>query len=178
MITTPNLPSLFAPVLEDKGQKARYGVSYIRNLCAQAGLGFNETSTDEDALAVDGDVKFRAAAVGVQVKCSSQFKIKGKSASWELEDHWFDKWHESSVPVYFVLVIVPSDCLEWLTHSDDGTMHRTAAYWVRVDTMDRPDNGRLSIPKSQRLDVQSFQAWHSDLMSAFTSPGGGFTSET
>ena len=62
-------------------RKARYGVSYIRNLCAQAGLRFGETEQDEDVLAVDCEIKYREANVGVQVKCTSSLKIVGRSAS-------------------------------------------------------------------------------------------------
>ena len=49
--------------LSTNGQRARYGVSYLRNICAQAGVGLNETPADEDVLAVDCDVVFPEGSV-------------------------------------------------------------------------------------------------------------------
>jgi hypothetical protein len=48
-------PGLSVPcaTLPDTGRRARYGVAYLRTICAQAGVGVKETSPDEDVLAVD-----------------------------------------------------------------------------------------------------------------------------
>lgn len=59
------------PILSVSARKARYGVAYLRSVCAQAGVGLSETSADEDVLAIDCDVKFAEGVVGVQVKCTS-----------------------------------------------------------------------------------------------------------
>lgn len=159
-------------VLLDKGQKARYGVSYVRALCAHAGLSFTETSPDEDVLAVDGDLKFAEASVGLQVKCTSQFKLAGRTASWRADPGWIRQWTRSRLPVYFVLVIVPSDKELWLAHSNRGTqLQQTAAYWLRVD--DQPFTQSLSIPKTQRLTIDTFSEWHNDVIASFASVGGG-----
>ncbi|WP_442860703.1 DUF4365 domain-containing protein [Arthrobacter sp. zg-Y750] len=159
-------------VLLDKGQKARYGVSYVRALCAHAGLAFTETSPDEDVLAVDGELKFAEASVGLQVKCTSQLQLSGRTASWRTDPGWIRQWERSKLPVYFVLVIVPPDKELWLSHSALGTqMQKTAAYWLRVDN--QPFTQSLSIPKSQRLTVETFAEWHNDVLAAFTPLGGG-----
>jgi len=44
-------------------RKARYGVAYVRSICAQAGVNLQEMSRDEDVLAVDSvclDTEHRA----------------------------------------------------------------------------------------------------------------------
>jgi hypothetical protein len=154
--------------LSTNGQRARYGVSYLRNVCAQAGVGVNETSPDEDVLAVDCDVVFREAAVRVQVKCTSGLTLAGKTKSWKLKPEWLRKWDESLVPVYFVLVVVPKAEPAWLSHPDDGTMHATAAFWQRVP---RSSGKSLSIPKTQRLTADTLDAWHADLLASFAPAG-------
>jgi hypothetical protein len=102
----------------DKTAKARYGLAYLRSICSQAGVGFTETSPDEDVYAVDADVKFPEGTVSIQVKCTGGFRIGGKSASWKIEPEWRDKWNRSKIPVYFVLVMLDPDSRpDWVTHT-------------------------------------------------------------
>jgi hypothetical protein len=148
--------------------KARFGVAYVRAVCSQAGVGFAETSPDEDVLAVDGDVQFSEASVRIQVKCSGQFKINGGStATWQAEPHWREMWRNSIHPVYFVLVIVdPDEQQNWLDHRDDGTLHRAAAFWVRVDGL--MENQNITVPKHQRLTASTLGVWKAELLSGYT----------
>jgi hypothetical protein len=153
-------------ILLPNGSKARYGVSYVRNICAQAGVGLNETAADEDVLAVDCDVKFLEADVRVQVKCTGQFTLAAKQASWKVEQSWVDVWGKAKVPVYFVLVIVKGDAHEWLHHRPTGTIHNAAAFWRRVDGLP-PETTSLTIAKKQRLTAATVQQWHNDLLACF-----------
>src|SRR3712207_247295 len=59
----------------DNGRRGRYGVAYLRSLCATAGVGLKENSPDEDVDAVDATLKFARASAEVQVKCTSLFKV-------------------------------------------------------------------------------------------------------
>ena len=56
--------------LTPDGRKARYGVAYVRSICAQAGVNLQETSPDEDVLAVDCDIKFSGG--GAHFQCTSE----------------------------------------------------------------------------------------------------------
>src|SRR3954447_7261777 len=96
----PQVAPLSVPTctLSPNGQRARYGVSYVRNICAQAGFGLNETSPDEDVLATDCDVVFMEANVRVQVKCTSGLTLGGKTKSWQLKSAWLRKWEQSLLP--------------------------------------------------------------------------------
>lgn len=155
--------------LSSNAQRARYGVSYVRNVCAQAGLGLTETSPDEDVLAVDCTVDFRESPVRVQVKCTSGLTLGGQTKSYRLKPEWLRKWDASKVPVYFVIVVVPRLEQSWLTHQSDGTFHKTAAFWKRVPSGDTAKS--IAIPKSQRLTAETMYAWHEDLLAAFTPAG-------
>lgn len=162
-----DLPSYAS--LGDKGRKARYGISYVRNICSQGGVTFNETEPDSDVLAVDCMVVFPEAPIRIQVKCTSSKKLHGRSASWKLEEGWVRKWETSKIPVYFVLVIVPPKWDSWLSHDPKGTFHATGAFWRRVD-FGAPVKGQLKIDKANRLTMATLETWHAELLAVF---GGG-----
>ena len=159
--------------LTSRGSKARFGAAYLRAICSHAGVGFTETTIDEDVLAVDGTVDFAVSPVRVQIKCTGQFRIAGgRTASWQAEESWWGNWHRSKIPVYFVLVVVdPDDQLMWLQHQDEGTLQRAAAFWVRVDLLS--DGSRIMVPKSQRLTADTLRVWAAEVNSCFTPEGLG-----
>jgi hypothetical protein len=155
--------------LDTNARKARYGVSYLRNVCAQAGVGLTETEPGEDYLAVDCAVQYAELAVPVQVKCTSRLTIRGRTKSIPVDESWIAKWSGSLVPVYLLVVIVPNEVSKWLEHVDEGTMHRTAAFWKRVDHgVTLPS---VQIPREQRLTVGTISLWHRDLLANFESSG-------
>lgn len=153
--------------LDERSSKSRYGVAYVRALCGQAGVSSQETSPDEDGKAIDLTVDFCEAGVGVQVKCSSTFRINGgATATWPAEHHWITKWNSRMTPVYCVLVLVdPIEQARWLDHRADGTWHRSAAFWTRVNHLRVGDN--IVFDKRHRLTVQTFAQWHKELLDAF-----------
>jgi hypothetical protein len=153
--------------LGPNGSKARFGAAYLHAVCSQAGVTFIETPMDADVLAVDGSVDFGLGPARVQIKCTGRFRIAGgTTASWGAEESWWGKWHQSKIPVYFVLVVVdPDDQVGWLNHQDDGTLHRAAAFWVRVDQLD--DRSRISVPKSQRLTAETLTLWAEEVNACF-----------
>jgi hypothetical protein len=160
--------------LDPNRAKSRFGIAYVRAVCSQAGVGFQETSPDEDVLAVDGIVDLEIAPARLQVKCTGKFRIKGgATATWQVEESWRQRWIRSNVPVYFVLVIVdPDDQLSWLHHDDEATLHRAAAFWARVDTL--PEGQNIIVPKAQRFTADTLRLWDADVTASFgQSKGGG-----
>ncbi|WP_086819179.1 DUF4365 domain-containing protein [Allokutzneria sp. NRRL B-24872] len=159
--------------LDTNRAKSRFGIAYVRAVCSQAGVGFQETSADEDVLAVDGTVEFEVGPARVQVKCTGQFRLKGgPTATWSIDESWRRRWTRSGVPVYFVLVIVdPDDQISWLQHQDEATLHCAAAFWVRVDTL--PAGQNIAVPKAQRLTADTLRAWMEDVEASFDGSRGG-----
>ncbi|MFD6731028.1 DUF4365 domain-containing protein [Micromonospora aurantiaca] len=173
-MTIPQQPSASAiATLAANGCKARFGVAYLRAVFSQAGVGFTETSIDEDVLAIDGMVEFEVSVARIQVKCTGKFRINsGETATWPAEQHWWDRWHKSKIPVYFVLVVVDPDHQPgWLDHRPDGTLHRAAAFWVRVDKMSQAAG--IKVPKSQRLTADTLRSWAAEVDSGYTPAAGG-----
>ena len=160
-------------ILPPNAAKARFGVAYVRAICSHAGVGFAETSPDEDYLAIDGRVQFSLGNVGVQIKCTGQFRIDGgDTASWPAEAEWWRKWHGSKEPVYFIVVMVdPDDQSAWLEHLDGGTLSRSAAFWVRVDRMS--EGPSITVPKAQRLTAATMATWAADVDAAYAHEGLG-----
>jgi Domain of unknown function (DUF4365) len=159
--------------LDANRAKSRFGVAYMRAVCSQAGVGFQETSPDEDVLAVDGNVEFEIAPARVQVKCTGQFRLKGGlTATWPIDESWRQRWKRSGLPVYFVLVIVdPDDQVSWLHHQDEATLHRAAAFWARVDAL--PDGQNIVVPKAQRLTADTLRLWAEEVEASFDGLRGG-----
>lgn len=153
--------------LDPNTAKGRFGVAYVKSIFSQAAVGFNETAPDEDAIAVDGSLEFAIAAARVQIKCSAQFKISGKSATWDSELHWRESWSTSAVPVYFVLVILDyKDPVDWVQHHDAGTNQRAAAFWVRANGTGAPTD-KIVVPKTQRLTAATLELWEREVKSCF-----------
>jgi len=153
--------------LSQNGAKGRFGVSYVRSIVSQAGVGFTETSPDEDVLAIDATVDFAVAPARLQIKCTAGFSIGGKSATWQSDLYWREQWSQSLLPVYFVLVILDADDRpQWIKHHDAGTDHRAAAFWVRVNQTETGD--KIRIPKSQRLTASVLGQWHQEVEACFT----------
>lgn len=159
--------------LDSNRAKSRFGIAYMRAVCSQAGVGFQETSPDEDVLAVDGTVELEIAPARVQVKCTGKFRIKGgATATWPVDESWRRHWTRSKLPVYFVLVIVdPDDQFSWLHHDDEATLHRAAAFWVRVDTL--PEGENITVPKAQRLTADTLRLWDAEVEASFDAAEGG-----
>lgn len=164
-------PEVTPPIstLGPNGAKARFGAAYLHAVCSQAGVGLDEVTIDEDVLAIDAKIAFAIGDARVQIKCSGQFRINGgETASWPAEPGWWNKWHRSKVPVYFIIVMVdPDDQTQWLQHSDHGTFSGTAAFWVRVDRL--PETSSITVPKEQRLTADTLLLWRDELDACFIS---------
>lgn len=153
------------PMLTLNRRKARYGVSYLRSVCAQAGVGVTETAPDEDVYAIDCDLKYGPLTLPVQVKCTAQHILPAEKDPWvDVDPTWATKWEESVLPVHLVLVIVEADPEVWLDHHDNGTWLPAAAYWVHVTGAEK---GRLKFPLEQRLDAAAVTAWYTNAMAGF-----------
>jgi len=154
----------------DNGRKARYALAYFRSICAQAGVSIAETEPDEDIMAIDVGVLFPRMASRVQVKCTSKFKMTGKSITMDLEPKWVASWSESFAPVYFLVVVVPAVIPDWIAHPATSTSHKTGAYWARFDPA--VHTNKITVLKTNRFTLDTLHEWKSDV-DAKLGIGGG-----
>lgn len=154
--------------LSPNARKGRYGIAYFQNVCAQFGVGFDETSPDEDVLAIDGTVQFAALPVRIQVKCTKKAFGPNDVLSWPVTEEWKSKWAKNVGPSYFVVVQVPSDMPgDWIDYNGaDITTHRSTAYWARIEAA--TIGASIAIARTNRLTAESLASWNDDLLSCFS----------
>ncbi|BBZ19022.1 DUF4365 domain-containing protein [Mycolicibacterium gadium] len=148
------------------GAKSRYSQAYLSAVCSQSGHTLQEGRQDEDCWAVDTTVDLTAAPVLVQLKCTSSPKGKRKGDyRIPLKAHWVDSWSTKMVPVYVMLVVVPTLQDEWIEQAGEQTVHRTHAYWERFDP--KRHKKAIVLPRSQRFQASTLKTWEMQLNDVF-----------
>ncbi|AUN38639.1 DUF4365 domain-containing protein [Tsukamurella tyrosinosolvens] len=148
------------------GAKSRYSQAYLSAVCSQSGHTLQEGRQDEDCWAVDTTVDLTAACVFVQLKCTSSPKITPSGDfRVSLKKQWTDKWTVKKVPVYVLLVVVPSVQDAWIEHPDQHTVHRTRAYWQRFDPAEHTTS--IVLPKINRFQASTLTTWEAQLNDVF-----------
>lgn len=153
----------------DNGRRGRYGVAYLRALCAHAGVGFAETSPDEDVDAIDATLKFGRASAEVQVKCTGGFKVGMNPATLTLEPDWVQKWTEQYHPVFVVLVKVPAVVPDWIETSQSFTKHRTVAFGKRFDPAQHTTS--MKFTKVDHLTAETLYDWRDEVYLSYETRG-------
>lgn len=163
-----SLASVQASTFDLNRRKGRYGVAYLKNVCAQFGVGLDETTSDEDVNGWDCAIKYLVNSVPVQIKCTSaDFTADEPHLSWPVKPAWKSKWSAyRGGPAYFLVVRVPSSPDEWIQHGlDDQTIHRTAAYWARIDPAQM--GASIRVDRANRFTAATLQHWHDEMLAEF-----------
>lgn len=150
----------------------RFGVAYVRAIMASAGVGFDETSADEDVVGIDGKIAFRPGDVRLQVKASvnPRTNAAGEPVIPVEPRHWA-LWAQNRLPTYGVLVIL-EDCVDdayWMDTSAAGvTQVPAAAYWARLNgpTVTQT-SGMIVFPQSQRFTVDTVREIFDELQGGY-----------
>jgi hypothetical protein len=146
-------------------------VAYMRALCAHAGVGFTETSADEDIDAIDATLKFGRASAEVQIKCTGTFKVGTGAATLPLEPTWVAKWSSAYHPVFVVLVKVPSLIPDWIESTQAGTNHRTVAFAKRFDK--ELHFASMRFTRADQLTAETLYDWRDEVYAFNESLVGG-----
>lgn len=146
-------------------------MAYFQNVCAQFGVGFDETAPDEDVLAIDGAVQFAELPVRIQIKCTKKPFGANQQLAWPVSETWKSKWRQNLGPAYFVVVQVPNDLPDqWIAYDQtDSTLLYATAYWSRIDGHS-PD-ASIAVSRSNRLTSQTLAEWNDDLIRSFSVGG-------
>ncbi|WP_423445810.1 DUF4365 domain-containing protein [Kocuria sp. KSNUG] len=138
----------------------RFGVAYVRAVMASAGVGFSETSSDEDVIGIDANIEYNLGPVRVQVKATTapKFNQAGEARIQVTPQHW-EQWSENLLPVYGVLVVLENtpDDAQWMDSSvEDVTRIPAAAYWAKLNgpTVTQTSGG-VVFPRSQRFTADT-----------------------
>nr|WP_306428113.1 MULTISPECIES: DUF4365 domain-containing protein [unclassified Brevibacterium] len=152
-------------------RQGRYGVAYVRSVCTQFGVGFGETSADEDTIGVDGQIEYEVSPLRIQIKCTTKaFTKQEPHISWPIKDKWAQLWSGMLVHPYLVVVQVPEEPADWIDYEDGSTLHHTSAYWAPLDrTTLKPLEKQTSIhvPKRNLFTPETVGDWEREIKSQF-----------
>lgn len=155
--------------LDRKLRQARYGVAYLRAVCAQAGVKLVETSPDEDVSGIDCILSFPQFDTRVQVKCTARrLGSTTGTLSYHIGEPVFRKWRRNQLRTYVVVVIVPADCDAWADFNvDDETRAHCAAYWAEVDRDKIVEPWTVQLERRRRLTPETLADWHATEMEGY-----------
>lgn len=139
---------------------SRFGVAYVRNVCAHAHIGFSETSPTEDALALDGTLDFDSVGIRIQVKATTKWQLtsRAKTLVFPIEPEWREKWLKQRNPAFIVVILVSKEIPAWISHGTGSTRLAAYALWARIDKID-PNATSVTLSKSQRFTASTLGEW-------------------
>ncbi|WP_165036505.1 DUF4365 domain-containing protein [Candidatus Protofrankia californiensis] len=104
--------------LDLSGAIGRYGVSYVRKVCAHAHIPFSENSPDEDIFALDGEIKFIEGSIRVQIKGTTQWTLNGgrSTLAFPVGEDWRKKWRMQHNPAFLIVVLLKREEIDWISY--------------------------------------------------------------
>lgn len=151
-------------------RKSRYGISYVKNIAAQAGVAMVENNPDEDSLGVDCFIPFGVGTARIQVKCLGGHDLSDLGDfRVDLKKAWIEKWSQCLEPVYLVAVLLSDDDYAgWIKHSDMDTLHKSTAYWVRINQLGSVSSVRIPKSTGNRLSIEAFNIFKDDCLAGYS----------
>jgi len=146
-------------------QKEEYSRAYIYAIASRAGYTLASWSKDKDG--VDVTLNNAGIYVDFQLKCTRSPRLANGCYVHDLDVATYDKLRkaERSAPGYLVVLIVPENCEDWLTHKSDHLLVAGHAYWARIQDLP-PVKARektaIALPFDQRLDAPALAGMFKD----------------
>ncbi len=166
-LTDPNERTTMAThsTLDLPAAVGRFAVSYVRKVCAQAHIGFDETSSGEDVLAVDGTIQYPVLGVRVQIKGSTGPSLTPQtgSLSMPIEPKWREKWRRNGPPVFMIYVLMEHEISSWLAQQPTNTLAGAYALWSRIDNIDL-DAESVVFDRTQRFSAETVGEWYESVV--------------
>ncbi len=146
----------------------RYAVAYVRKVCAQAHIGFVETSAGEDVLAIDGLIQYPYADVRIQIKGSTGPSLTPQQGqlSFAIEDKWREKWERNGLPTYFIYVLMERDVPDWFQYDPSYTLAGAYALWARIDRLPS-DATHVIFDRAERFTAATVSDWYQTLLDGY-----------
>ncbi|GAA1725912.1 DUF4365 domain-containing protein [Aeromicrobium alkaliterrae] len=139
----------------------RFAVTYVRSVCAQSHVGFVETSSGEDVLAIDGLIQYREGDLRVQIKGTTQKSLTPQTGTidFAIDEKWRDKWLRNGKPTYFIYVLMEKHVPAWFDCQPTLTHAGAFALWARIDNLS-PAATHVQFDRTQRFTADTVGAWH------------------
>ncbi|MGM0575279.1 MAG: DUF4365 domain-containing protein [Myxococcota bacterium] len=122
-------------------RKEEVSKAYVHAVAARCGFAIGEWSQDHGCVDVTigaahpvGSGVLAGPKVDVQLKATSRDDVlREDRIAWQLERGHYDHLRaERTVPIVFVVLLLPEDEDEWIEHSVEQLILRRCAYWVSL----------------------------------------------
>lgn len=155
-------------------QREELSRAYVSAVAAVCGYKRGEWSQDDSCVDVTistagivGAGTYADPKVDLQLKCTSDRRhvLRDGRISWSLSlDHHAQLVSKSMNPKLLVVVVLPSDPKQWLSHSPKQLVLRRCAWWLRMTGLPAavPKKGQNSVtvhlPKKQTFSPEALQS--------------------
>lgn len=153
--------------MELSQRKEQFSKAYVRAVASVAGFSTYEPSVDDDSI----DVGFsdtgsnntpRRPRIEAQLKCSAQDILREDGVHFPLSIKNYNDLRAADflVPRILVVVLVPEELEEWLTHTEEETAVRRCGYWRSLTGMDETQNAQsvtVVLPRTQCFTAAALQ---------------------
>lgn len=155
--------------------EAELSYAYLHAVAAHAGVSCKVGSRHDDNAGIDAELTgwgpFPEGGYLEEIDIKVQLKATVKSpaangACWSYSLAGIHRYNDLrseviSVPRILVVLFLPNDSTEWLSHTEDALTLRQCAYWVSLRGAEPSDNNTAQtvyLPKAQRFDPNGLQA--------------------
>lgn len=156
MITTYQLP----PTI----QQEEFSRAYVAAIASAAGYSVEKRSVDVDCIDLsihqrsDGESIPLIDHLGIQLKCTYAFTPQSGSLHFKLDIATYNNLRQRRLnPRILVVVNVPRNVEDWLTHNGDAMILRHCAYWYDLQGMPAVNNNTsytINIPEDRLFTVK------------------------
>src|SRR5205823_824819 len=146
-------------------KKQEFSRAHVKAVAAACGYATEVPSVDDDSVdlvltAKGGSGTFRSPKLDLQLKCTAREVVGERNINFPLEIKNYDELRPTNfmVPRILVIVVVPDNVDNWITHSENELVLRHCGYWYSLRGLPATDNVRsvtVNIPRTQVFDVAS-----------------------
>jgi hypothetical protein len=158
-------PWLFleSPAVNLNRQKEQFSIAYVRAVVAAAGYNVYKQEVDDESVdlgvaasGLNGTMK--SPRLDLQLKCSETIVLDDSDFGFWLKLKNYDDLRDPDVhvPRLIVVVHVPDNVDEWISHDESRMALRRCGYWHSLAGMPSTDNSTgqtIRLSRSRRFDV-------------------------
>jgi Domain of unknown function (DUF4365) len=164
-------------MMDPDQQKEQFSRAYVQAVAACAGFSWSVPSVDDDSVDMTlhqkgGGGTIRSPRVDLQLKCRAAPTPPEAEFSHSIKLKNYDDLRDPTVlvPRILVVVLVPEDVIEWLSHTEAELTLRRCGYWLSLRGLAASSNTTgqtITMTNKQTFTVADLR----DIMSRIESGG-------
>ncbi|MBC8076236.1 MAG: DUF4365 domain-containing protein [Chloroflexales bacterium] len=149
-------------------RKEQFSIAFVRAIASVAGYAVYKQEVDEDSVDIGiaargGAGTVRSPRLELQLKCTAQAVWRQNKLLFPLKKKNYDdlRGEDLLVPRILVVLCVPNQLDDWLTHSSDALVLRYCAYWLSLRLFEERQNARsvtVTLPQANAFTVAALHA--------------------